>query len=185
VLVVAAAPQELDDLPGEVLGVGPIVAACRAATLIERYKPDRVVLVGTAGSYPGGPAVNTAIAAQKFGLSYGVATMGLGYVPRPPPPVDCSSEMLAALTLPRHNVLTVGAVTTDPTLALRLSDGWEVEHLECYGVALACHEANVPFIAVLGIANEVGPHAHGEWLTNRDSAQEAARHAIKSLLALP
>jgi nucleoside phosphorylase len=111
-----------------------------------------------------------------------VATLGLGYVPRPPAPVDCDAEMLDRLTVPRMPILTVGAVTTDLALATRLADGWSVEHLEAFGVALACREAGVPFVCVLGISNDVGRDAHVQWLTNRDAAQEAARVAVAPLL---
>ena len=181
-LVVAAAREELGDLEGEVLGVGPIVAAVRTASVLERRKPARVVLIGTGGAYAGGPPIGTAVAASRLGWSYGVAALGLGYVPRPPAPVESDPELLALLDLPMHAVLTTGAVTTDAGLAQRLADGWSVEHLEAFGVALACREARVPFVVVLGISNRVGPDAHVEWLTHRDAAQDAARRAIAPLL---
>ena len=181
-LIVAAAPQELDTLPGEVVGVGPVVAAANAARILEERKPSAVVMVGTAGAYPGGPPIGSAIVAKKLGLSYGVANMGLGYVPRAPEPIEIASSLYSSLNLPSHNVLTAGAVTTNERLAERLSDGWEVEHLECYSVAYACQNKGIPFLVVLGIANEVGPLAHTEWLTNRDAAQQAARDAIAPLL---
>lgn len=182
-LLLAAAREELGALTGEVVGVGPVIAAAAAAALIERLRPDRVVLIGTAGAYPPlGPTIGTAIAAEEVGLSYGVAAMGLGYVPRPPAPVKCAEDMLRRLELPRHKVLTTGAITTDPTLADRLSDGYTVEHLEAFGVAIACQQAGVPFVAVLGIANRVCPEAHSQWLTHRDAAQEAARQAVRPLL---
>jgi nucleoside phosphorylase len=183
-LLLAAVREELGDLPGEVVGIGPVVAAARAATILERRKPSAVALIGTAGAYPGGPAIGVAIVAQMVGLSPGVAAMGLGYVPRPPAPVPGDEGLLAKLSLPRHHVLTTGAVTTDLTLARRLADGWEVEHLEGFGVAVACQNAGIPFIAVLGISNLVGPEAHAQWLTHRDAAQEAARAAVLPLLEL-
>lgn len=183
-LLMAAAREELGELSGEVVGVGPVVAAARAARILEQKRPDRVVLVGTAGSYEGGPPVGSAIVAQRVGMSYGVAVLGLGYVPRAPQPVDADREMLDRLAIPRHHVLTVKAITTDIGLARRLSDGWTVEHLEAFSVALACREAGIPFVAVLGIANTVGPDAHVQWLTNRDAAQKAARDAVAPLLAL-
>ncbi len=92
------------------------------------------------------------------------------------------TKMMAALQVEPHNVLTTMAVTTDPTLCLRLCDGWTVEHLEAFGVASACMSAEVPFIAVLGISNEVGSDAHRQWLAHRDAAQDAARTAILPLL---
>lgn len=182
-LVVAAASEELGDLPGHVVGVGPVVAAASAAALIERIRPDGVVLIGTAGAYPGGPSIGSAVAASRLGLTWGVAVLGLGYVPRPPPPIEADAVLLARLPdLPRHQVLTVGAITTDVAMAERLADGWTVEHLEAFGVAQACAQAAIPFVAVLGIANDVGPDAHVQWLTNRDAAQQAARDAVRALV---
>ncbi|MCB9679164.1 MAG: phosphorylase [Alphaproteobacteria bacterium] len=182
-LVMAAAPEELGPLEGAVVGVGPVVAAANTARILERDKPDRVVLIGTAGAYPGGPAIGQAVAASRVGLSWGVAAMGLGYVPRAPKPVECDVGLLARIKVPQHAVLTVGAITTDRTLARRIADGYTVEHLEAFGVALACKQAGVPFVAVLGITNDVGPDAHVQWLTHRDAAQQAARDAIQPLLA--
>jgi len=182
-LVLAAAREELGELAGEVVGVGPIPAATRAAVLLERLHPRAVLLIGTAGAYPGGPAIGTAIAARRVGLSYGVAAMGLGYVPRPPPAIDGDATLLDQTGLARHDVLTTGAITTDPALARRFGDGWTVEHLEAYSVACACQQAQIPFVAVLGIANWVGPDAHAEWLIHREEAQAAARAVAARLLA--
>jgi nucleoside phosphorylase len=181
-LVLAAARQELGPIEGEVVGVGPVVAAARAAAILARRMPKGVVLVGTAGAYPGGPPVGAAVASARLGLSYGVAAMGLGYVPRAPEPIAGDSGMLARLDCAKHAVLTVGAITTDATLARRLSDGWTVEHLEAFAVAFACQELGIPFVACLGIANDVGPDAHVQWLTHRDAAQAAARQAARALL---
>ncbi|MBX2803925.1 MAG: hypothetical protein KTR31_39985 [Myxococcales bacterium] len=182
VLVLAAASEELGDLDGDVVGVGPIVAAVRAPTVIAARRPERVVLVGSAGAYPDGPPVGSAIVSASLGMSFGVATMGLGYVPRAPGPIEGDPQMISELGIEAHDVLTVSAITTDPTLAHRLSDGWSVEHMEAYAVALACQEARIPFVAVLGIANDVGPDAHVQWLTHRDEAQRAARRAAAVLL---
>ena len=184
-LLVAAAKEELGDLPGEVVGVGPVVPAARAAAFLVRQQPDFVVMIGTAGSYQGGPPVGSAIAASRVALSYGVAAMGLGYVPRPPSPVVCDEGLLRRLDLHRHAVLTTGAITTDLDLASRIADGYTVEHLEAFGVAVACQQQGIPFVAVLGIANTVGPDAHTQWLTWRDEAQRAAREAIKPLFEAP
>ena len=182
-LLLAAARQELGDMEGEVVGVGPVVAAATAAAILARRRPVGVVLVGTAGAYAGGPPIGPAIAGDRVGLSWGVAAMGLGYVPRPPAPIDADPGLLARVDAPRAAVLTVGAITTDPTLARRLADGWQVEHMEAFGVAFACAEAGVPFVACLGVSNVVGPDAHEQWLTHRDAAQHAARDAVRRLFS--
>ena len=182
-LYVSAIREELGAMPGEPLGVGPVVAAIRMATLLERLKPSAVCFVGTAGSYAQGPEVGTVIASRRVGLSPSVAVMGLGYVPRPPRPVECDRGLLDRLDVPRADVLTVSAITTDPTLMGRLADGWQVEHMEAYGAGLACHKAEVPFVSVLGIANRVGPDAHRQWLENQQVAQDAARAVAAQLTA--
>lgn len=184
ILFIAATREALGDLPGEPLGLGAVAAAARTAALIAREDPDEVVLLGTCGSYPGGPPVGSAVVAGRVGLSPGVATMGLGYVPKAPEPLACAPQLTGRLTAPVVDVLTVHAITTDPVLAERLSDGgWSVEHLEAYGAALACAQAGVPFAAVLGVASEVGPEAHTHWLLHRQDAQAAARAALAPLLA--
>jgi nucleoside phosphorylase len=181
-LVMAAAAEELGDLPGEVVGVGPVVAATSAARILSERRPDGVVMIGTAGAYAGGPPIGSAIVAERLGLSWGVAAMGLGYVPKAPPPLTSDPALLARIDLPRHDVLTVGAITTDRTLARRIADGFTVEHMEAFGVASACAQLDIPFVVVLGITNEAGPDAHVQWLTHREDAQEAARAAIRGLL---
>lgn len=184
-LVVAAAREELGDVDGEAIGVGPLVAAVRATALLARVRPARVVMIGTAGAYPGGPEIGSVIAASRVGWGDGISALGLGYVPRPPEPVSCDVALMARIPrIPWQPVLTVSAITTDPRLAVRFAAaGWTVEHLEAYAVALACREAGIPFVAVLGISNEVGPDAHVQWLAHRDAAQEATRRAIEPLLA--
>ena len=183
ILLVAAAREELGDMPGEVLGVGPVVSAARMARLIAEHSPAGVVLIGTAGAYLGGPVIGTAIRAGRLGLADGAATMGLGYTPRPPAPLVADQRLLPGVALLIADVLTVGAISTDPVLSGRLADGWSVEHLESFGAAWASFDAGVPFAAVLGIANQVGPDAHSEWLTWRNRAQDAARDAIRPLFS--
>jgi nucleoside phosphorylase len=182
-VVVSAVRDELGSLDGEILGVGPIVSAIRMAQLLERRRPSAVVLLGTGGAYPGsGRPIGSVVASSRLGWSSGVDALGLGYTPGAPAPIEADEGLLRALGLPGCPVLTTAAVTTDPALAQRLGAAWEVEHLESYGVAFACREAGVPFAAVLGITNDVGPDAHAQWLRHREAVQDAARAAVAALL---
>ncbi len=184
-LLVAAAQEELGPYSGEVVGVGPVVAAAAMAALLGRHRPDAVVMVGTGAAYMGGPALGTACVARRVGQQDGAALMGQGYVPRPPAPIPSDPRLLARIDLPQVDVLTTGSVTTDPVLAARLADGWQVEHLEAFGVARACFDQGVPFVAVLGIANQAGADAHAQWLSWRTPARESARAGLISLLGPP
>jgi len=180
--VFAAVTEELGDLEGAPVGIGSVVAAAGAMHLLHQDPPDAVLLIGTCGAYPGGAGIGDVVVASRVGFASGVAALGLGYTPRPPAPVTCDPALTADLDLPHADVLTCPAVSTDPALVERLGDGWDVEHLEAFGVAWACQLAGVPFAAVLGVANIVGPEAHVEWLTHRETAQDAARRAVRELL---
>lgn len=181
-LFVAAVAAELGDLRGHALGVGALVAGVRLAGLLDQLCPSAVVLVGSAGAYAGGPPIGRAIAASQIGWGAAVADLDAGYVPLPQPPIDADPSLLEALRLPHARVLTTVAISTDPALVARRGADWQVEHLEAYGAALACAERGIPFVAVLGIANRVGPDAHAEWVAHRAEAEQAARTAARRLV---
>ena len=187
VAVVAAVEAELGPLEGTALGVGPLRAAAAAARLVEATRPDAVVLVGSAGSYPGGPAVGEVVSSRLLGWADGASALNQAYVPLPPAPVEGAPTLLAHTDVTRATVLTVAAITTEPALIGALArygeQAWEVEHLEATAVAVACAQAGVPFLALLGIANRVGPNAHEEWKQNRASAERGACAAARCLLA--
>ena len=165
--LVAAVGEELGALRGTVVGVGLVAAATGTARLLATDRPEAVVLVGTAGAYAGGPQVGTVVVVSEVLLGSAAAVLGLGYVPRAPGPIELDTRWLGRPDLPRARVLTNLAITTDVDLASRLGALAEVEHMEAYAVAYACADAGVPFAAVLGITNTVGPGAHAEWLRHR------------------
>lgn len=179
---VAAVAAELGDLDGEALGVGVVRAAAATARLLARRGLRAVVLVGSAGALPGGPPVGAVVCAASVRLGSTAARLGLGYVPQAPPVLATDAALRSRLGLPALPVVTNLAITTDPALAAALAADAAVEHMEAYGVAWACAEAGVPFVAVLGIANRVGPDAHGEWITHRAAAEAAVREAVRSRL---
>lgn len=179
----AAVGDELGQLPGTALGVGVVAAAAGAGRFLAEARPDAVVMIGTAGAYPGGPRIGAVVAASAFALVSGTAALGLGYVPRAPGPIPADAGLLARLGLPTARVVTAHAITTDVALARRHAEHGEVEHMEAYAVAWACAEAGVVFTAVLGITNDVGPDAHGQWLHHRIAMQRAAQLSVERLFA--
>lgn len=177
----AAVGAELGGLPGEALGVGPVVAGIAAGAWLERARPTAVVLLGTCGAYPGGPAVGAVVASARLGLGSAAAAVGLGYVPMAPGPIEGAEWLLERVGVPRVRVLTVQAVSTAAALVAAFGAEWEVEHMEAYAVARACADRRVPFVALLGVANRVGPDAHAEWVRNRREV-EAAMVAVAGRL---
>ena len=176
--VVSAVRDELGGLDGVPLGVGVVPAGIATAALLARERPDGVIFVGTAGAY-GDIPIGTVVTARTVGLVSGTATLGLGYVPLAPPPLTTQLHADAPLV----DVATLVAITTDVALAARIGVTWQIEHMEAYGVAAACAAAGVPFGAVFGVTNRVGPDAHAEWRANRVACQAAAVAAVARMLA--
>lgn len=176
-LLVAAVPAELGDLPGVALGIGLVAAAASMARVLAEARPERVVLLGTAGSF-GEVAVGTVVQGRRLGLGAAAVTLGLGYQPGAPAPLTGID-----LGLPSADVLTNLAVTTDPDLAARFGADWQIEHMEAFGAAWACAAAGVPFGVVLGVTNRVGPSAHAEWRARRAAVEAATRAAVAEVLA--
>lgn len=170
---VSAVEAELRGRAGVALGVGPVASALGAAELLAG-DVDGVVFVGTAGAYPGGPAVGAVVRPARVGLSQGLAEVGAGYAPLAPEPLDVAPWGRDVAGVVRADVLAVEAITTDAAVVAARGAAWAVEHMEVFSAAWAAHRRGVPFAAFLGIANVVGPEAHEQWLAHRDRAEEAA-----------
>lgn len=179
-LLLAAVDEERGSLPGVSVGVGPLRAALGAARALSARRPPAVVLVGTCGAYPGGPPIGARLVAGALGFADLGAAGGLGYTPLPPPILHADSALSERFGLPSASVLTLGAITSAASVAAALGASWSLEHLEAYAVAAACAEQGVPFAAVLGVTNVVGPGAHAEWRANRAAVEASLVAAVRA-----
>src|SRR6185295_1351675 len=77
------------------------------------------------------------------------------------------------------------AITRSAALGRQIArrTGTFLENLEAFAVARAARAAKVPFAAVLGVANRVGPEGHREWRAHHQAASRAACAVIARLLA--
>ncbi len=201
ILVVAAWRPELRALtrsrrpPGDrsveraVVGVGPVEAALGTARALADLQPRALILLGTAGVYRGSgprPAIGAAVVARNIRFASVGTTRGLVYFPGPMPlAASCDrklrSGLAAAASVLQVDVACPPAITRSAAAAAEVAGetGAAVENLEAFAVARAAAEAGVPFAAVLGIANQVGPRAHAEWAAH---GAEAAARACAVLL---
>jgi len=172
----------------ETVGVGLVEAAAGSARLVGMHTPDAVLLVGTAGSYPRHRTVfgiGSAAICRRMRLLPPVLGSQHGFVPGIVPTLAKSSTALVrglrkATALPVADVACPLAITASKkaaTAAAELS-GCALENLEAFSVARAAAAAGVPFAAILGIANYVGPAAHAEWKKHGDAAATAACEAV-------
>ena len=192
ILVVAAFPPELKALASllraraqrgapavarAVVGVGLVEAAAGAARAVALLEPRAVVLVGTAGVYPTArrprPAIGTAVLVRRAHLASLAVASGAAYLPEPMPPRGGHRRRAAPGPAGRrpHPAVDVacplGITRTRAAATALARPTWPPENLETFAVARACAEAAIPFAAVLGITNQVGPQAHQRWQGRR------------------
>lgn len=173
---------------GKTIGVGMGVAGASTAKRVFQLRPRAVVLLGTCGVYPGlsGCQPHDVIVANGVSLLDGGVSEGRSAWPAPMqtelPTNEAISAGLAAAGARVHR-LRVGsplAQTCSETLAGLFGGGASgaksrcgAECLEAFAVAHACHLAEVPFAAALGVTHVAGPK--GE--------QDYARYAKESAVA--
>ncbi len=174
-------------------GFGPVTAAARAAELLARLAPARVLLVGIAGSFEAQAAPLGS--ATAFGLvrldGLGVGS-GEGFLPPSrlglpqwpgPPPIE---ERLALAGAAEPELLTVCSASASPAERAARARRYPRalgEDMEGFGVALACHLAGVPLAIVRGFSNAVGERDKDAWRI--DEALAAARTLALEWLARP
>jgi len=169
-----------------IVGFGPVAAAARTALLLAERRPERVLLVGVAGTYdrdalpPGAAACFGAVAIDGVGAGSGASfqlpsRLGLAQWPGglgtsaeevhetlalAAPPGDEGGEEDGAL------LLTVCAASATPAevaeRCARHPDA-RAEDMEAFGVALACALAGVELTVVRGISNVAGDRDRSGW----------------------
>ena len=112
------------------------------------------------------------------------ALRGDGYLPAALPALETTDGRLSrALGLPLVEVACPLALTSTRAAARRLAAAGAVENLEAFAVARAAD--GIPFAAVLGVSNIVGPRAHAQWQRHAGPAAAAACEAVLAWLRAP
>jgi nucleoside phosphorylase len=165
----------------ETVGVGLVEAAIGTAAAISRHQPQLVILVGTAGAFPSAK-LNLKAAAVVSRTTLGSPEIdSVAQLPAPMPREAWTSTRFSA-DLAKHTALETAAVVCPLAITrsgrrakqLEAASGAQLENLEAFAVAQAAQRAKVPFVAVLGVANVVGPMGAKQW---RDHGQDAAANA--------
>ena len=165
------------------VGIGAIDAAVGAAEAVAQTAPDVVLFVGTGGSYGSRPAIGDVAIAARIRLVSTAALRAQGYLPKPMHVLDATDAPLRRELLLSAgglgcvtDVATPLGITTAPPLVELVAGKTraDVENLEVFGVARAVSRARLPFGALLGITNRVGPRAHAEWLEHQEKATASA-----------
>jgi futalosine hydrolase len=174
--------QGEEDCAFQLCGFGPIAAAARAAALISRYKPERVMLVGIAGGFdvkqhPIGTAYRfDQVACSGIGVGSGSSHQSAHEIgwqqfsggdaqPQIGDVIALQSTFVAGVRC-AGKLLTCCSVSATPSEAerrQRLYPDAVAEDMEGFGVAMACSLAQVPLQIVRGISNLVGDRDLRNW----------------------
>ena len=165
--------------PCELCGFGPVSAAARASSLIARYRPDRVILTGIAGTFDRETLpVGTAAAFARV-VMHGIGVgSGAEFTPADVAgfrqwsgsgtndTIGDELPLATAATPAAGPLLTCCSASGSPqdaNLRLGRSPGALAEDMEGFGVALACRLAGVPIAIARGISNQVGDRRMDQW----------------------
>lgn len=166
------------EAPCALCGFGPVSAAARARDAVAVHEPERVVLVGIAGTFdPGGLPVGTAAvfpSVLMHGVGVGAASFvpaaALGYRHWPQSGRDEAGPETLPLVAPvppaAGPLLTVCAASATEAEARRRREQFPdaaAEDMEGFAAALACRLADIPLAVVRGISNAVGDRRFERW----------------------
>ena len=191
------APPERSDIAMQLCGFGPIAAAARAGNLISRYQPDRVLLIGIAGTFdvqhfPVGSAHRfTQTCCDGIGVGTGdsfISAAQLGWLqfkgadaqPEIGDRLPLDSGFVSGIPASGTLLTCCSASDSAETAAARRKrfPDANAEDMEGFAVSMACNLAGVPLQIVRGISNEVGNRNRDTWEIEK-AIQAAAELATK------
>ena len=165
----------------ELCGFGPIAAAARTSQLVSHQHPDRVLLIGVAGTYDPGQPLGVAVEyghVACYGIGAGTgehhqSASDLGWPQWQA--VDSSRKIGDPISLDDDgrqghpnggNLLTCCSASTtleDVQHRTRLHPEATAEDMEGFGVALACELISVRLQIARGISNIAGDRNQEHW----------------------
>ncbi|SVA05412.1 uncharacterized protein METZ01_LOCUS58266, partial [marine metagenome] len=185
--------------PCELCGFGPVSAAARTSSLIAKYRPDRVILTGIAGTFDrvtlpiGTAAVFPRVVMHGIGVGSDSEYTPAGAAGFRQWSGNGTNDTIGdQLPLATAATPTVGPLLTccsassspkDANLRLKSSPDVSAEDMEGFGVALACRLASVPLAIARGISNQVGDRRMDHWQIPQ--ALDAAWELVSDIAACP
>jgi futalosine hydrolase len=204
VLPVHAAPAEgraLRDLGARELGVGKVAAALTLVKILERERPDIVLLFGVCGSYPdrhvGAGSLQVGdlcLVGEDLLADEGVQTpdsfldlAALGLAPPRTWRADEAGTRLLAdrLSAPIVRGATISTCSGTESLSAERAGrtGAAVETMEGAAVHACCELAGVPVVQLRCVSNFCGDRSRGGW--QLPAATQRLQEAVREVLSWP
>jgi futalosine hydrolase len=186
ILVLVPTEHERSLLPAGtdavVCGFGLAAAGAGAAHAIARHQPDRVVLVGAAGTLRpdvvpvGSAVVGSAVRCDGIGIGTGPGRLSatqLGWAASDELPLDGDQGV----------ILSVASASADRAEAKERAERHKdavVEEMEGYAVAVAATLAGIPLTIIRGTSNVAGDRAAVSWRLK--DALDAAHERLTTMM---
>lgn len=195
ILICGAFPPEIQDLKktmaGDVLvaplGVGLVNTAATLGQILERHPISCVLFTGTCGALPSSSlTIGDCVRAKTIYLGDLASLTRDAFFPEIMPTTITPTRFLdAPKSLPEMDVFCPLTITQSEAgaglLQKKFPDG-VVENLECFAVAQIAVQRNLPFEAVLGVSNFIGPNGHTEWCTHHTSVSHITQRLIQKFI---
>ncbi len=184
------------------VGVGKVNAAASVAALIDRYKPSRVLMTGTAGSLSpelnvydvivGAETVQNDLGTQYAGWfePWGAKNPSDGI--RMPVYFKADPSLLEraeAITSARANVRIGTIASGDHFMSsaphraiMHQRFRSDVVDMESAAVAQVCYRRHIPFMAIRGVSDQTGESAVSAYRTHQREAAKMAAGVLISIL---
>lgn len=166
------------------VGIGLVKAAIGTTNAINLFRPQGVLLIGTAGLYSPHKerfSLGSAALVRRVSLVFDLSNDQQAFLPKRMQktctlPHRFSSTFLHAAKIPHLDVACPVGITRHAKAAKNVAKAFcaDLENLETYAALQAARVASLPFVAILGLANEVGPQGHRQWLKHGKQAAENA-----------
>jgi futalosine hydrolase len=166
----------------ETIGIGLVEASLGMAAALAKHKPQLVVLIGTAGSYPDrGLKIGDVVEAAEARIACPAHAEGRAALPTLMKSRVVLPDLRLASMRPRRVIAgNTVSITTEDSLAWAIRDFLraDIEHLEVFAAARACELARIDFACVLGIANAVGDMGRRQWHEHHEDASKAVVNVV-------
>lgn len=182
---IAAAPSVVT----ATLGVGLVSAASRISSILEHHSISRILFTGTCGVLtPAIVSIGDIVRARTLYSGDTGAFDGANHVPDLMPTTVTPARFLEPRRFVQDcDVLSPLSITHSEdgatVLRNRFPDGI-VENLECFAVAWNAALRAIPFEAILGVTNIIGPNGHAEWRAHHERVSAAVQAWIQFSLII-
>lgn len=165
------------------VGIGAIAAASTTTALIAQHAPSHILFTGTCGILTPSPlSIGEVVRAKTIHLGDIGALAGDNHLPEAmTTPITSIHFLDSQNSIPERDVFCPLAITHSETGAALLRQNFPggcVENLECFAVAWAATQNRLPFEAILGISNTIGPNGHAEWKTHHERVSGVTQKQI-------